>query len=151
MKRQIPLTEGPILRSLLTLSVPIILSNLLQSMYQVTDTFWVGRLSAQAVAAVSLSFPVSFLLIALGGGLPMAGAVLVAQYRGRGDERGVNHTATQTFLMVFFVSILLSAVGYPLAGPVMRFMGAAPDVLPDATLPSSRTSTTEKPHSWTLS
>ena len=134
MKTKPSLTEGPILRSLLTLSVPIILSNLLQSMYQITDTFWVGRLSAEAVAAVSLSFPVSFLFIALGGGLPLAGTVLVAQYRGRGDERGVNHTAMQTFLMVLVVSVVLSAVGYALAEPIMRFMGAAPDVLPGATL-----------------
>jgi len=128
------LTDGPILRSLFALSIPIVLSNLLQSAYQITDTFWVGRLSAEAVAAVSLSFPVSFLLMSIGGGLPMAGAILIAQYKGKGDKEAVDHTAAQTFLFVFFIAVVLSVIGYTVAEPIMRFMGAEPAVLPDATL-----------------
>jgi hypothetical protein len=95
-----PLTEGSIVRALVRLSIPIVLANVLQSAYQITDTFWVGRLSAEAVAAVSLSFPISFLMIAIGSGLPIAGAVLIAQYKGRGDEEAMNHVAAQTLLMV---------------------------------------------------
>ena len=52
------LLEGPILRSLLTLAVPIVTANVLQSAYQIIDAFWVGRLGGAAVAAVSISFPV---------------------------------------------------------------------------------------------
>jgi MATE family, multidrug efflux pump len=126
------LTEGPIWIALLRLSVPIIASNILQVGYQLTDTFWVGRLSAAAVAAVSLSFPISFLCISLGGGLPIAGTVLIAQYRGKQDDRAINQVAGQTFLMCFLVSTLLAIVGFAFAQPIMRFMGAAPDVLPDA-------------------
>lgn len=132
--RKMSLTEGPILKSLFALSIPIVLSNLLQSAYQITDTFWVGRLSAEAVAAVSLSFPVSFLLMSIGGGLPMAGAILIAQYKGKDDKEAVNHTAAQTFLFVFVIALVLSAIGYISAEPIMRFMGAEPAVLPDATL-----------------
>jgi Na+-driven multidrug efflux pump len=66
--------EGPINRALLTLAVPIILGNVLQTGYQLTDAFWVGRLGAAAVAAVSVSFPVTFLVIALGSGHAIAGA-----------------------------------------------------------------------------
>ncbi|MFA7682351.1 MAG: MATE family efflux transporter, partial [Candidatus Peribacteraceae bacterium] len=127
------LTEGSIVRALFTISVPIVLANILQTAYQITDTFWVGRLSAQAVAAVSLSFPISFLLIALGGGLPIAGSVLIAQLKGKGDDTSMNHVAAQTLLMVIGVSIVLSAGGYIFAEQLMRLMGAAPDVLPDAT------------------
>ncbi len=127
-----PLTEGSITLNLLRLAVPIIISNMLQTAYQVVDTFWVGRLSAEAVAAVSFCFPVSFLLIALGGGLPIAGTVLLAQYTGRGDEDATNHVAAQTLLMVFLISLVLAATGFMVATPVMRLMGAAPDVLLDA-------------------
>ena len=84
------------------------------------------------MAAVSLCFPLNFLMIALGGGLPIAGSVLIAQYKGRGDESAMNHVAGQTLIMVLVVSILLSSVGYALSGPIMRFMGAEPAVLPDA-------------------
>lgn len=126
------LTEGSISRALVRLSLPIIASNLLQTMYQITDAFWVGRISAQAVAAVSLTFPIIFLLISVGGGLPIAGTVLVAQYKGKGDEKAMNHVAAQTLLMVLIVSLVLSGGGYFFAEPIMYFMGAAPDVLPDA-------------------
>jgi putative MATE family efflux protein len=127
-----PLIEGSISLALIRLSVPIIISNILQTAYQVVDTFWVGRLSAQAVAAVSFCFPISFLLIALGGGLPIAGTVLLAQYVGRGDQDSVNHVAAQTLLMVFLISLILAGAGFMLSTPIMRLMGAAPDVLPDA-------------------
>src|SRR5437016_1800214 len=112
MKPRAGLTEGPIWLAILRLSVPIVLANVLQTAYAVTDTFWVGRISAEAVAAVSLSFPINFLLIAIGGGLPIAGTVLIAQYRGRGDTTAMNHVTAQTMLMVFLVSVVLSVGGY---------------------------------------
>ena len=68
---------------------------MLQTGYQLTDAFWVGRLGAAAVAAVSVSFPVTFLVIALGAGLAMAGATLTAQYMGAGRQDMVNHVAAR--------------------------------------------------------
>jgi len=127
------LTEGSIPKALVRLAVPIVFSSVLQTMYQITDTFWVGRLSADAVAAVSLTFPINFLFIALGGGLPIAGTVLIAQYKGRGDGKAMNHVAAQTFLMVFVVSIVMSVLGYALSEQIMRIMGTPPEILADAT------------------
>ncbi len=121
------------MKALVRLSVPIVMSSALQTMYQIVDTFWVGRLSAEAVAAVSLSFPVNFLMIALGGGLPIAGTVLIAQYKGRGDVKAMNHVAAQTFLMVFAISIVMSVFGYFFSENIMRVMGARPEILADAT------------------
>ena len=84
------LLEGPILRSLLALAVPIVAANVLQSAYQIIDAFWVGRLGGAAVAAVSVSFPVMFLMFAVGSGLSMAGSTLIAQYVGARNERMVS-------------------------------------------------------------
>jgi putative MATE family efflux protein len=127
------LIVAPIGVTLLRLSVPIILANVLQTAYAMTDTFWVGRLNAESVAAVALSFPITFLMIAVAGGLPIAGTVLIAQYRGRGDQTAINHVAAQTMIMSFLVSLALSVPCYFLAEPIMRFMGATPEVLPIAT------------------
>src|SRR3546814_3639629 len=55
--------DGPIGHALLRLSIPIILGNLLQTAYQLTDAFWVGRLGASAVAAVAVNLPVTFLVV----------------------------------------------------------------------------------------
>ncbi len=125
-------TQGSIFKGLISLSIPIVLTNLLHSAYQLTDTFWVGRLGAEAVAAVSLSFPMVFLMITLGGGFSVAGTILVAQYRGKGDLKQVDHVVGQTVVMMFLISILASIIGYASAEPMMKLLGAAPEVLPDA-------------------
>src|SRR3954469_7026926 len=93
------LLEGPILRSLLTLAIPIAVANILQAAYQLIDAFWVGRLGGAAVAAVSVTTPVMFLTIALGAGLAVGGSTLIAQYFGAGNQEMVNHVAAQTLLM----------------------------------------------------
>jgi putative MATE family efflux protein len=120
--------EGPINRALVTLAVPIILGTVLQTGYQLTDAFWVGRLGAAAVAAVSVSFPVTFLVVALGAGLAMAGATLSAQYMGAGRQDMVDHVAAQTMVMVAITSVILGAIGFALAPLLLRLMGVAPDV-----------------------
>src|SRR5680860_387598 len=122
------LLEGPIIKSLFTLAVPIILANILQATYQLTDAFWVGRLGGAAIASVSVSFPIIFLLISLGAGLAVAGSTLIAQYVGAKNEKMVNHVAAQTLLMVAIISVILSTVGYLLAPTILRLMGVAPDV-----------------------
>lgn len=122
------LLEGPILRSLLTLAIPIVTANVLQSAYQIIDAFWVGRLGGAAVAAVSLSFPVMFLMFAVGAGLSMAGSTLIAQYVGARNERMVGHVAGQTILMVMLASLVLGTIGYFVAPALLQLMGVAPDV-----------------------
>src|SRR3954467_9158473 len=126
------LTDGSIVGALVRLSIPIVMANILATAYQMTDTFWVGRLSAEAVAAVTLCFPINFLMIAIGAGLPIAGSVLIAQFKGRGEERQMNHVAGQTLLMVLGVSIILTALGYWYSEPIIRLMTDDPAVIPDA-------------------
>jgi putative MATE family efflux protein len=109
-------------------AIPIILGNALQSGYQLTDAFWVGRLGASAVAAVAVSFPVTFLVIALGAGLAMAGATLIAQYMGAGRQDMVNHVAAQTMAMVAITSVVLGTLGYIVTPYLLELLSVAPDV-----------------------
>src|SRR6201992_1516498 len=126
------LLGGPTLISLLTLAIPVVFANILQSAYALIDAFWVGRLGGAAVAAVSISFPVMFLMIALGMGLAMAGSTLTAQYRGAGNDSMVSHVAAQTLNMVAALSIVLSVLGYFAAPALLHTMGVGPDVYPGA-------------------
>ena len=120
--------EGSIPRALITFAIPIILANILQTGYQLTDAFWVGRLGAEAVAAVSISFPVTFLVIALGAGLAMSGATLSAQYMGAGRQDLVNHAAAQTMLMVTVSSVFLGTTGYIIAPSLLELLNVEPNV-----------------------
>ena len=132
-KRQpIKYTEGRIFSSLANLAWPIILANILQTAYQLVDTFWLGRLGADAVAAVSISFPILFLILSLGAGLTLAGTVIVSQYKGSENQDQVNYSSSQTVFVIFFISVLLAVVGYFSAAPLMKLIGAGPEILSDS-------------------
>ncbi|WP_462179687.1 MATE family efflux transporter [Pseudoalteromonas gelatinilytica] len=124
--------HGSISKALLKLGIPIILINILQSAYQLTDAFWVGRLGAEQVAAVSVSMPVTFLVIAIGSGLAMAGAILSAQYMGAGQQDKVNHVAAQTMLMVTLTASMLGLTGYVLSPYFLTLLGVEEQVFGDA-------------------
>lgn len=130
-KQRLPKDEiinGRLLPAIIRLAIPLILANLMQTAYNIVDTYWVGRLGETAVAAISLAFPVIFLIISFGAGLTIAGTVLVAQYTGRQDQDQVDRIAGQTIILLVNVSILISVVGFFLSGPLLQLMGAAPEV-----------------------
>jgi putative MATE family efflux protein len=124
------ITEGSILLALLRLVGPVMVSVTLQTSYQLVNTFWVGRLGAAAVAAISVTAPLTFFLIVLGSGLSIAGSIFVAQYSGAREHEKVNHVAAQTIVMVACIAMVLSGVGTLCARPALELIGVAPDVLP---------------------
>lgn len=131
-ERNSAIFEGSISKVLLKIAFPIVLAQILQSAYQLTDAFWVGRLGAAQVAAVSVSTPVTFLVIALGAGLAMAGATLSAQYMGAGNQKMVNHVAAQTMVMVIISAIVLGLTGYVLSPYFLTLLGVDSTVYNDA-------------------
>ena len=126
------LLEGSITRSLFLLAIPIMGANILQVAYSLVDAFWVGRLGAAAVAAVSISMPLMFVLIAAGMGFAIAGTTLIAQYTGARDHAMVDHVAAQTLITIVAISVILGALGFVLAPWLLHLMGIAPDVYRNA-------------------
>ncbi|MFW6320540.1 MAG: MATE family efflux transporter [Halohasta sp.] len=124
--RSVNVTDGPLVKPLVVLSVPIVLTNLLQVGYNLADTFWVGRLGQPAVSALSFSWAIVFLIISLTLGFSVAGTVLVAQHKGAGNFDRVAHVAGQTISLVVLVSLLFSVVGYLLAPWLLGLVGATP-------------------------
>jgi len=127
------LTSGSIGKPLFFLSMPIVVTNLFQTAYNLADTFWLGQYSTDALAAISFAFPMVFLLISLGMGISVAGSVLVAQYTGAGEEREAEYAASQTMTFAAIASVLLGVTGYFLVEEFLAVMGASQDVLPMAT------------------
>ncbi|WP_074224777.1 MATE family efflux transporter [Algoriphagus halophilus] len=132
MKNEQGLLEGSIFKSLSMLAWPIIMANILQTAYQLIDTFWLGRLGANAVAAVSISFPILFLVLSLGAGLTLAGTVIVSQYKGASNQKMIDFSAGQTVALVLLVSSFLAVVGFFSARPLMVLIGAGPEILEDS-------------------
>jgi putative MATE family efflux protein len=122
------MTEGPLLRVLLRVAWPITAANLAQSVHQIVNAWFVGRLGSDAIAAVAASGPLYFLLISLGSGLSTAGAVLVAQNIGAGQRGSADKIAAQTLLMVLAVGLAFTLAGFALAPVALRLIGVERDV-----------------------
>jgi len=130
---RVNLTDGGIGKPLFVLALPIVVTNLLQTAYNLADTFWLGQYSTEALAAISFAFPMVFLLISLGLGVAVAGSVLVAQNTGAGDARGAEYAASQTVAFALVASVLLGAAGYLFVDDLLVIFGASPGVLEAAT------------------
>ncbi|ESP87255.1 MATE family efflux transporter [Candidatus Halobonum tyrrellensis] len=127
------LTSGDIGRPLLYLALPIVITNLLQTAYNLADTFWLGQFSTEALAAISFAFPMVFLLISLGMGISVAGSVLVAQHTGADEPEQAEYAASQTVTFGILGAAVLGGVGFLFVGEFLGLLGASPDVLPLAT------------------
>ena len=121
------ITEGSLIGPLVQLAWPIVVIQLLQVAYNVVDTLYLGRLSADAVGAISLAFPLIFLLISIGAGFTTAGAILVAQYTGAKGDRSAGLVAGQTVTFVSLLSVVIAVVGYFYTRPALELLPTEPD------------------------
>lgn len=106
------MTAGTVAPKLLTLAWPLVLGNLLQTVYNPTDLFWVGRVNSESVAAVSLMFPRTYLFISTAMGLSAATVARVSQNVGAGDDRQADRVVGQTILLALAAAAALAALGW---------------------------------------
>ncbi|MFC6717550.1 MATE family efflux transporter [Natrialbaceae archaeon GCM10025810] len=117
------LTEGDLVRPMFRLAWPLVVIQLLQVAYNVGDTFWLGALSPDAVGAISLAFPLIFLVIAVGGGFTTAGAIMIAQHRGaESGEDGL--IAGQTVSFILLVATALGLLGFVVTDDLLGLLPA---------------------------
>jgi len=119
-------TDGSLVWPLLVLAGPLTVTQLLQVAYNLTDTFWVGRLGADAVTALSFSWPLIALLISLNGGMTNAGTILVSQHVGAGNDDRIDRVAGQTIAFVGGLSLVIAILGATFAPQLLRLVGATP-------------------------
>ncbi|MFC3478057.1 MATE family efflux transporter [Halobacterium litoreum] len=109
---------------MIRLAWPMVVIQLLQVAYNLADTFWLGQLSGNAVAALSLAFPLVFFLISVGGGFTTAGSILVAQFTGADSEGSAGKVAGQTLGFVVSISAVLGVVGHFVTGDMLALLPA---------------------------
>ncbi|WP_256393597.1 MATE family efflux transporter [Natronoarchaeum rubrum] len=124
--RSVDVVDGELFKPLVVLSAPIVMTMLLQVGYNLADTYWVGRLGSEAVAALSYSWSIVFLMVSVGGGFTVAGTVLVAQNKGAGQSGRSHHVAGQTIAFVTLLSLAFSLLGFVLTPTLLRLIGADP-------------------------
>jgi putative MATE family efflux protein len=126
------MTTGAIAPRLFHLALPLVLGNLLQTFYNIADMFWVGRVSPDAVAAVSLMFPLSWMFVSTAMGITAATIALVSQYVGAGDDRQADRVVAQTVLLTVGVAGALAATGWTFRHELLGLVGAEGQVFVEA-------------------
>lgn len=122
-------TTGPVGRSILLLSIPMVLEMAMESVFAVVDIFFVSRLGADAVATVGLTESLLTLVYALAMGLSVGASALVARRIGERDPEGAARSAVQSLLLALAISLVLGALGAVFAPRLLALMGASPGVL----------------------
>jgi putative MATE family efflux protein len=123
------LTTGSIHRNIWTLAVPMILEMATQSATQIVDTYWVGKLGSAALAAVTISITLRWVINSLANGLGIGGMAVVARRIGAHEKTRADHATWQAVLLAILVSLALGALGTLVAAPTLRILGADADVL----------------------
>jgi putative MATE family efflux protein len=121
------LLEGSLLKNIIKLGYPIALGSLAQTLYNLADTFWLGKLGKEALSAPVIAFHIVFFLIAIAIGFSISGTALVSQHIGAKEKEKANRSAGNLLLYLFLISIILSGLGLLLAKPLLRLLETPAD------------------------
>ncbi|NUN11949.1 FtsX-like permease family protein, partial [Candidatus Micrarchaeota archaeon] len=122
------LIEQPIPKLIRKIATPASIGFFFSSMYNVVDTYWAGQLSTTALAAMTLSFPIFFLIIALGSGVGQGVTALVTNALGANDKEKAKTYATQSLTYALIATIILMIVGLFATPYLLQVMNAPSDV-----------------------
>jgi putative MATE family efflux protein len=122
-------TKGSIVRNLLELSWPMILSSTLNMLGPTIDLIWVGRLGDDAVAGVGIAGMAVMLMQSLVMGLFVGLQAMIARSIGAGDTKAAVHAARQGLVISTAVSIIMAVVGWLFAESILNMVGASPEVI----------------------
>lgn len=122
--QQNPLLFASIPSLIRKIATPVAIGAFFNTMYNVVDTFYGGLISSQALAALSLSFPIYFIIIAFGNGIAQGNTALIGNALGRNDQTKAQRYASQGLAYGILISILLT-IGVTVAAPaIVESMGA---------------------------
>lgn len=127
------LTTGSIPKHMVAFSIPMLIGSFLQTAYSFVNAIWVGQfLGTAALAAVTVSFPVVFVLFAIGMGLTLATNILVSQYFGARRMDELRKVVDSSTVLTYSLGIVLTILGELFAPAILRAMDTPPEVLAES-------------------
>ncbi len=124
MKQQLSLTTDPIPQLIWRIALPMSVGMFFNTMFNVMDTLCAGWLGTEALAALSLSFPLYFVVFAIGSGISQGTTALLANALGAGNAMEARRVFAQSLLFVTAAGVLISIVGWLVAPWLFRLLGA---------------------------
>lgn len=127
--------KAPMVKVVLTMALPVMMSNLMQTLYNLADTYWVGQyemmhgFQGEMLSSIVLIFPAIGMLLALGVGISTACISLISQYIGANKDEMGKKVAAQALTFSFLVSIVLGILGAVATPTIVKLLGAEGEVL----------------------
>ena len=133
-KRDVDMTEGNIVRHIITFAIPLLLGNIFQQLYNTVDTWVVGNFASnEAYSAVGTVGPIVNMLIGFFLGLSSGAGVVISQYYGAQQPDKVKQTVHTALLMTLILGVIFTAVGILITPTMLKLINMPPDEAKEAT------------------
>lgn len=116
--------NGNILQAILSIAIPVVINSFLQTMYNLTDTYWLGKIGTEQLAAINLVTPVQNIILNFGTGITVAGSVLIAQYIGARDDENAKSMANQIFACAMIFAFICAGICFISTPAIVHWLGA---------------------------
>lgn len=131
MNKNLDFTEGNILKKMVLFSLPMFLTNILQTSYQFVDSLWVGNLlGTTGLGTVSISGPILFTVLSFVIGLNTATLTVISQARGANDEKRLKESLNAFVTVNLILSIAFGLFGFFFAETILRLMSTPEALMP---------------------
>ena len=114
--------DRQLFKRLVLLALPIMGGNLLHTLYNLVDTFFLGKLGKEAIAAPSIAFPIIFFLVVFAFGFSTAGTTLISQSKGKKDQEKIDFYLGQVATIMIGSAFLVSAIGIIFADSLLKLL-----------------------------
>ncbi len=124
MIQKLNLTSTPILKLLTRIAIPSMTGSLFQTLFNLVDTFYAGKISAEALAALAKAFPLYFIIISAGIGIVAGCNSLIANSLGSNNKVAASIYSYHSIIYAFFLSIFITCIGIFFSHDILKFMGS---------------------------
>ena len=129
VKENLNLTKDPISTLFVKIAIPSSVGTVFMTLYNLVDTYFAGKISAEALAALAQTFPVYFIIIAVGVGLSIGTTSLIANALGANDKKKSSYLLAQSITVAIFASLIVSIIGIYLGPYIILFMNDSPNTM----------------------
>ena len=129
MNPTLSLTKDPIPSLIKKIAIPASVGTFFQTMFNIVDTFFAGKISPEALSALARSFPIYFIIIAACVGVTVGGTSLVANSIGENNKENILGYFAHTIIYAVLVSILITIIGLVFSPSLFALMGSTDEVI----------------------
>ncbi len=116
-------------KAIIKLSIPMIVAMLVNSLYNVVDTFWIAGLGADHLAAIGFVFPLFIIMIAIANGIGTGGGAAISRFIGAKNKKNADNAAEHTLLFMILISVAFTGLLYTFAEQIISSMGSGTTTL----------------------